>query len=97
MSRNAFRNDWECIECGCIKSKHDQWFEGLCEVCHEETQIDLFTTPEVLPAEVLAIVEKLGESDPSYEGNRLAVICLEKLGYTFDYGLDAIPFNLIKL
>ncbi len=63
----------------------------------DDTQIDLFTTPEVLPVEVLEIIEKLSESDYSYEGNRLAIICLEKLGYTFDFGLDAEPFNLEKM
>jgi hypothetical protein len=61
------------------------------------TQIDLFTTPEVLPAEVLEIIERLSESDYCYETNRLALKCMEKLGYTFDFGLDAEPFDLKKI
>jgi hypothetical protein len=37
MSRNAFRYDWDCTECGTTQSKHNQWHEGdVCEVCHAE-------------------------------------------------------------
>lgn len=98
MSQNKFIHDWNCIVCGITQSKHNQWNEGdVCEVCHEETQIDLFTTPEILPAEVLEIIERLSESDYCYETNRLAIICLEKIGYTFEFGLDAEPYNLTKI
>lgn len=27
---------WSCTECGTLQGRHDQWFEGKCEKCHEE-------------------------------------------------------------
>jgi hypothetical protein len=36
MSRNAFRHDWDCTECGTTQSKHNLWFDGVCETCNTE-------------------------------------------------------------
>ena len=27
---------WTCIECGQEQGRHDQWFEGKCDKCHEK-------------------------------------------------------------
>jgi len=27
---------WSCSECGQEQGRHDQWFEGVCEKCHEQ-------------------------------------------------------------
>jgi predicted ATP-dependent serine protease len=27
---------WTCSECGQEQGRHDQWFEGKCEKCHEQ-------------------------------------------------------------
>jgi predicted ATP-dependent serine protease len=33
---------WTCSECGQEQGRHDQWFEGKCEKCHEEEQMYTF-------------------------------------------------------
>jgi predicted ATP-dependent serine protease len=27
---------WVCYECEQLQGRHDQWFEGKCEKCHEK-------------------------------------------------------------
>ena len=56
---------------------------------------DLFETPELIPSEVQAILESFDEDTPNtyQELNRL-VNELAKVGYTFDYYLDADPYGL---
>jgi len=56
---------------------------------------DLFETPELIPSEVQAILESFDEDAPNtyQELNRL-VDELAKVGYTFDYYLDAEPYGL---
>lgn len=62
---------------------------------------DLFETPELLPANVRAIVQKFGKdfasNGASYKKCKKLVKDLEKHGYTCGYGLDAEPFDLRKL
>jgi hypothetical protein len=56
---------------------------------------DLFETPELIPSEVQEILETFDEDKPNtyLELDRL-VNELEKVGYTFDYYLDAEPYGL---
>jgi hypothetical protein len=59
---------------------------------------DLFLHQEELPADVKSVLDKYGiEGEATYEtcGSMLAE--LEPLGYTFEYYLDAEPFNLRKI
>lgn len=62
---------------------------------------DLFWKLDLLPIEVQIIIEKyqLIDTDIGLNYSDLANMLneLEILGYTFEYGLDAIPFNLQKL
>lgn len=57
---------------------------------------DLFEVPETLPKEVQDILEKYCQAD-TYEDLNNMLAELKPLGYTFEYYLDAIPFNLTKL
>lgn len=59
---------------------------------------DLFETPELIPSDVQAILESFDEESPNtyLELDRL-VNELEVIGYTFDFYLDAEPYNLRKL
>ena len=59
--------------------------------------MDLFETPEVLPADVKAVIEKFSELDTTYINCADLVQELNKVGYTCEYGLDASPYNLTKL
>lgn len=55
---------------------------------------DLFETPELIPNEVQAVLDTLSEdANPYWELERIR-IQVEKLGYTFDYGLDAESYGL---
>ena len=56
--------------------------------------MDLFNDIDSLPVEVQSLIERMGTEDEDYRivedyRNRLNV-----LGYTFEYGLDAIPYDL---
>ena len=58
---------------------------------------DLFKTPEKIPVMVKDIIRTFNEdADPYRELSRI-VSELEPLGYTFDFYLDAEPFNLRKI
>lgn len=58
---------------------------------------DLFDTPEVLPLEVQAILDKYSEMDNTYETCGNLVDELEQVGYTCEFGLDASPYDLRKV
>lgn len=55
---------------------------------------DLFETPKKQPKDVKVIIKKYSLLDNSYENCRMLIEELNKKGYTCDYGLDAIPFDL---
>jgi len=55
---------------------------------------DLFETPELLPDNIKAILDSFDCETLSYSDCEMMLAQMEKLGYTFEFGLDAIPFNL---
>jgi hypothetical protein len=61
-----------------------------------ENEIDLFDDYEALPQDVLDLLEKY-EDVESYKGCAKLVAELKPLGYTCEYGLDAVPHSLRKL
>jgi len=58
--------------------------------------MDLFEHLELLPIEVLSILEKYSQLDETYENCANLVYDLEEVGYTCEYYLDAEPYNLRK-
>jgi hypothetical protein len=56
---------------------------------------DLFETPELIPKEVMSIL--ITFEDNTYNELDRIQNELQTISYTFDYGLDAEPFNLRKL
>nr|WP_298657240.1 hypothetical protein [uncultured Flavobacterium sp.] len=60
---------------------------------------DLFKHPELLPPPVVDVLNEftLAEDMDGYENCAKLVEALKPLGYTCDYYLDAIPYNLRKL
>ncbi len=60
-----------------------------------KTEIDLFEDYEKLPIEVKVILESF--EDETYDECARLLSELELLGYTFDYYLDAVPYNLRKI
>lgn len=61
----------------------------------ETKEIDYFMYPEQLPLEVQQVLDEYSEGwDESYAWCEALLKALEPLGYTFDYYLDACPYNL---
>lgn len=63
-----------------------------------EEETDLFSTPELLPEtmqEVLDKYEAIGYF--TYSIIRDMLYEVNQLGYTFEYGLDAVPYDLRKI
>lgn len=60
-------------------------------------EVDLFETPEVLPDLVQHMLNAFNEKENSYENCKELLEALQSLGYTFEYGLDAIPFELREM
>lgn len=58
---------------------------------------DLFEHPELIPAEVQEVLNRYSEEDQTYDTCRAMLAEVEALGYTFDYYLDAVPFDLKKI
>lgn len=58
---------------------------------------DLFETPELIPDEVQAIFDTLNEDLDEYAELERIKEEIEPLGYTFDYYLDAVPYDLRKI
>ena len=59
--------------------------------------IDLFETPEKLPIEIIDLMHEFSKMNNSYTACEILLKKCIKIGYTFDYDLDAMPFNLEKL
>lgn len=59
---------------------------------------DLFECESnLLPIEVVRILNDYSMKDSNYENCKRMLIEMEKIGYYFEFGLDAIPFNLHKI
>lgn len=58
---------------------------------------DLFETYEVLPKEVQLVLEKHQNDDAEYDNCEELIKDLNEVGYTCDYGLDGVPYDLKKL
>lgn len=57
---------------------------------------DLFAHYERLPKEMQLLLEEFGEPE-TYDRCEELLTEVQKHGYTFEYGLDAIPINLHKI
>jgi len=63
----------------------------------EDEGTDLFETPELLPDHIKAILDSFDCESLSYSDCETMLAQMEKLGYTFEFGLDAVPFNLCEI
>ena len=58
---------------------------------------DLFEYPELWPANLRAILARYFAKDPSYRNLIRLENELFKIGYSIEYGLDCIAYNLQKV
>ena len=63
----------------------------------EEEEIDLFEDFDNLPCNVQAVIMKFEDSEQDYNTCQELVDALEEVGYTCEYGLTAVPYNLRKI
>lgn len=59
--------------------------------------IDLFEHYDSLPVELQKLLLQFSELNNTYFECELLLNECKKLGYKFEFGLDAIPFNLEKI
>jgi hypothetical protein len=59
--------------------------------------VDLFEDPEKLPAKLRAILAYYMAKDQSYSNLLQLEKDLKKIGYSIEYGLDCMAFNLQKI
>lgn len=60
----------------------------------QNTNVDLFECYDSLPEKVKAVFNHYSEFDQNYENCVDLQKDLNLLGFDFDFGLDAVPFNL---
>jgi hypothetical protein len=58
---------------------------------------DLFEYPELWPANLRAILARYFAKDPSYTNLIRLENELFKIGYSIEYGLDCMAYNLQKI
>ena len=59
--------------------------------------MDLFNTPNQIPDNIQVILSSYNEDVDPYNELERILTEVELRGYTFDYFLDGIPFNLMKI
>ena len=59
--------------------------------------VDLFEHPETWPANLRAILIRYMVKDPSYTNLIRLENELFKIGYSIEYGLDCVAYNLQKV
>ena len=59
--------------------------------------LDLFEYPEKQPAKLRALLLAYNAKDQNYQNLIQLENDLLKLGYSIQYGLDCIPYNLHKI
>jgi hypothetical protein len=58
---------------------------------------DLFETLDLIPQEVRNIIEKYEEAGADYKMCQNLIKELEQVGYTCEFGLDGVPYELKQL
>jgi hypothetical protein len=59
--------------------------------------MDLFERPEKWPAKLRALIDNYNQSNQDYQELLSLLNSCEKIGFSFEFGLDSIPYNLKKI
>ncbi len=62
-----------------------------------QKEIDLFEQYALLPDRVQKLITTHFDGNQDYTTCKVVLREMKKLGYTFDFGLDAEPYNLRKI
>lgn len=71
--------------------------KGVVILEEEDLEIDLFQNFSDLPENVQSVINRYNHDNLNYSIVEQFLKELEVIGYTFEYGLDSIPFNLKKV
>jgi hypothetical protein len=58
---------------------------------------DLFNTPEMWPDNLRELIDIYNKSNQDYQELLDLLNSCEKIGFSFYFGLDSIPYNLHKI
>jgi hypothetical protein len=58
---------------------------------------DLFENPELLPDQIKLILDNYELDCMTYSDCKKMLSEMEILGYTFEFGLDSVPYNLRQI
>jgi hypothetical protein len=75
-------------------SKEKAQGKGMMKVLEA---LDGFKNPDLVPAKVNELIENFVETQGDYEACREILQDVQQEGWTFDYGLDGIPYHLRKM
>lgn len=59
--------------------------------------LDLFEYPELWPADLRAILARYMAKEQNYRNLKKLELDLLKIGYSIQYGLDCVAYNLQKV
>lgn len=62
-----------------------------------DSQIDLFADPDSIPKNIQDILDTFNQDADRYSECQRILNKIKPLGYSFEYGLDGEPYELIKL
>ena len=93
----SVKNEQRCMGLGIVIDHLNEALCNLCDGSGDFTDEDLFPYPEKQPENLRLLLEsyeqKYSEGMDYWEIEQM-LNEVKELGYTFDYGLDAVPFNL---
>ena len=58
---------------------------------------DLFNTPEMWPDNLRDLINDFNESNQDYKDLKKLLDLCRRIGFTFDFGLDLVPYDLTKI
>lgn len=78
--------------------QENQFYTDLvAELVETQELLDGFEHKEIVPAKVNELIESFIETQGDYDDCRELLIATREHGWTFDYGLDAVPYHLRKM
>jgi hypothetical protein len=63
----------------------------------DKESVDLFEDFANLPQSVQDVFEEFSTDELTYDNCQALLNALEPLGYTFEYGLDGVPYDLRRI
>lgn len=94
--------DGQVINEGVVEYQHDTYCrvlvnKKLINLTYEEFKINMLKNPKFIPKEIKKVLRRYKLDEMSYRQCENLLNKLEPLGYTFNWGLDGLPIDLVKI